>query len=458
MNASIRVIRFATLSAAVALFLGGTSLAETDAGASKVVIGIPLPQAQSDQGAENAESLRQSLIARLQDPGVEIVPLAGATPEQLDAEARSRNCQYVLFTQVQQKHGGGGLLGKLAPLAGALPFAAGMRGGGGMTNMLAQAATQAATRSASNAAQEQMAAQVTGSAQAAIKRGDTLNLQYRLMAVGSSTPLKSATFSAKADTDGQDLLTQVAGQLADAVKIATHGGTGVPEGPSGRTDADESGHTGFMHGLFGRHGHETSGSTQQASAQSGTPDCARIASMPSAGMSFESCQKMLGAQQAYNQALADPSASRPGDEQMSCQQIIAELHQQQMSAPDKAKTAEFQSSVAQEQALLKRHEAESLKAQAEEQAKVDAGAAVDTAAEMATFGAVRPNAAAAAAEAAQARARVEGARMAAERRPTEQKLSSGAADMASGMGQQLTANPRLARLIQLADTHHCKGG
>jgi hypothetical protein len=28
----------------------------------------------------------------------------------------------------------------------------------------------------------------------------------------------------------------------------------------------------------------------------------------------------------------------------------------------------------------------------------------------------------------------------------------------SGAGTQLTANPRLARLTQLANTHHCHGG
>jgi hypothetical protein len=55
------------------------------------------------------------------------------------------------------------------------------------------------------------------------------------------------------------------------------------------------------------------------------PECAQIANMPNAPMSLEACQKMATAQQAYNRAAADPSASHPGDEQMSRDQIKSEM-------------------------------------------------------------------------------------------------------------------------------------
>jgi hypothetical protein len=187
------------------------------------------------------------------------------------------------------------------------------------------------------------------------------------------------------------------------------------------------------------------------------PDCAQIARMPNAPISLEACQKMAGAQQAYDRALADPSASRPGDEQMSCEQILAELRQQQISAPDKAKAAATTAAATKEQALLAKHIAEDNAIMAEEQAKVDAAAAADQAVGMATGGIVRTNAASAAAEAAQARINVVGKRQAEERRPTEQKLLGGVADLGMDAAQQLATNPRLGRLLQLAQSHGCKG-
>jgi hypothetical protein len=42
--------------------------------------------------------------------------------------------------------------------------------------------------------------------------------------------------------------------------------------------------------------------------------------------------------------------------------------------------------------------------------------------------------------------------------PAYKKMNSATADLGSDFGQQLQANPRLGRLIQLADAKHCKGG
>jgi hypothetical protein len=47
--------------------------------------------------------------------------------------------------------------------------------------------------------------------------------------------------------------------------------------------------------------------------------------------------------------------------------------------------------------------------------------------------------------------------MAKARQPTEVKMNSQTADFATGAASQMTANPRLARLTQRANSHHCKG-
>jgi hypothetical protein len=487
------LMRFAPMLAGLVLLASIPFAGAAGHEGGKVTIGVPLPQVQLGQGADAAEPLRQSVMSRLQAPGVEVVALAGSSAAEIDADARAKGCSQVLYTRVEQKHGIGGLFSKLAPLAGMLPAVAGAAGGGGgggggLTGLLTQTAANAATNAAASAAQKQMlgaqqqmlatqpamAGQLLPNvARSSIKRGDNISFDYRLVAVGSTAPLRSDTLHAKADADGQDVLTPLTEQLANAVSADSQGGSasagnpGVGGGGAASTGAGgsttppgagQAEHTGFMHGLFGTHDKSASRSASAAApAGGGMPDCAQIASMPNAPISLEACQKMAGAQQAYDRALADPSASRPGDEQMSCEQILAELRQQQISAPDKAKAAATTAAATKEQALLAKHIAEDNAIMAEEQAKVDAAAAADQAVGMATGGIVRTNAASAAAEAAQARINVVGKRQAEERRPTEQKLLGGVADLGMDAAQQLATNPRLGRLLQLAQSHGCKG-
>ncbi len=53
--------------------------------------------------------------------------------------------------------------------------------------------------------------------------------------------------------------------------------------------------------------------------------CDQLASMPNAPMSAEACRSMMGMAQGMKTAGSDPSAMRAGDENMSCEQINAEM-------------------------------------------------------------------------------------------------------------------------------------
>lgn len=467
---SNRPIRYDILLALLAL-LGAATLADTAlAQAGKVLIGVPLPQVHLGQGADAAEPLRQALMDRLRSAGVEPVALSGSTPAEIDADARGKGCDQVLYTQLERKRSVGGLLNKFSPLANLLPGMAGGGGGNGMSGVLAQAAATTATSAAASAAQKQMlAAQQAGLGQAQalqaaaganIKRGDNIAFDYRLAAIGASASLKSETLHAKADADGQDILSPLVEQLAQTVNPAGQSGDTYRQASSAATPAEgaKAERTGFLHGMFGAHG-KSAGTTPAppSTSANGMPDCAQIANLPNAPISFETCQKMNAAQQAYDKAATDPGAARAGDEQLSCDQIKGELRLQQYTAPDKATVAETTAAVNNEQSMLKKHMAESNAIMAQEQAKVNAAAAADLATEAASGGLVHPNAASAAALAAQARARAVGERQAAERRPTEQKMTGGVADLGLEAAQQFTSNPRLARLMQLAQAKGCKG-
>ena len=445
--------------AAAALFLASFGLrAQTPA--SPMTIGVVLPHGQLDGGASVSGALRQSVVEQLRRPGVETVALDGTSPEQVDAEARTKHCTHVLYTNVEQKHAGGGLLHKLAPMASMLSLGAmagaGGRMGGGAMSALAQGAAQNAISSSVASSQQQALGQLTGAQQSGVKRGDTISLEYRLTAVGSTAPLRSATLQGKADNDGQDVLSPLVGQLAGSVA----GSAGVPAGAPAATTTTStapaappsSSGTSMLGGLFGRH------RAPPSQAPAATPDCAQIAAMPDAHVSLEACQKMMASQQAYNGALADPSVSRPGDEQMSCDQIMAEMKQQQISAPDKAQAAEAQSAVKDEQAMLAKHQKEAAVQQAKDQARDNAASAADRATEMATMGVVSGHALAAAEKVNDAEDKAMNRRMLDEAKPTDTRMLNSTAALATGAASQLSANPRLARLVQLANTHRCRGG
>jgi hypothetical protein len=294
-------------------------LAPAQAGATPTTIGIALPQGQLGQGAEVAEPLRQSLINQLKAQSVAAVPLAASAGGPVDAEAVAKHCTYVLYIRVEQKHSMGGMLGKLAPLAGALPFGAlsGRGVSGMMTNAALQGAANAAEKSAATSVQEQAVSQLTGAAQSGVKRGDTVALDYRLLAVGSANPIKSETFSSKAAGDGQDVVSPLVGQLAGAVVRVAQAAPvaqGTPStentAPGDSSDTRSSNeHSSLLGGLWG---HKSASSSKPAGgAAGGGMDCAKLAGMPNAPMSLESCQKLQSAQQAYSQAASDPGALRP---------------------------------------------------------------------------------------------------------------------------------------------------
>jgi hypothetical protein len=193
-----------------------------------------------------------------------------------------------------------------------------------------------------------------------------------------------------------------------------------------------------------------SGSGKGAS-NSGMPanmTCEQISAASRGAITVEACKQMMGAQQANEAALADPRASRPGDDKMTCDQIAAEFKQQSITPPDKAKVAEAQAAASDLQATL-----------AKQQKEVAEHVAAQSATNVATTvaDAFAPNAVLAAkAKKTEEENKKFGERLAAESAPKEQRATDATANIMSDMGKQLTANPRMARLIQLAMQKSCK--
>jgi len=169
-----------------------------------VRIGVVLPRTQMERntsGMDVATAVRNTLAQQLNSPAVEVAALEARDPQQIEAEAGRKECDYVLYTSVVQKKGGGGGFGGF--LKKAAPVAVGGYGG--------DAGGTAANVPATGAGS---AADVSGS----VKAKDEITLDFRLMpAGGGSTPKAADMLKAKAKHDGEDVLTPLIERAAAAV-------------------------------------------------------------------------------------------------------------------------------------------------------------------------------------------------------------------------------------------------
>jgi hypothetical protein len=190
----------------------------------KTKICLVLPKAQLGQGtsgADVAEPVRATLTAYLGGPATDLIPLTARIPIQIDAEAQVMACDYVLYSSVTQKKGGG--FGKMfaaaAPIA---TMAGGMAGMGGNygTMMAGQAMAQAASTAAAQSAQQEAMEALGGAAKSNIKKGDQITLEYKLVKPGVAEPIAVQSAVAKAKETGEDLVSPLIEQAATQVLTA----------------------------------------------------------------------------------------------------------------------------------------------------------------------------------------------------------------------------------------------
>jgi hypothetical protein len=217
----MRALKVALVSA----FLGLVQM-DIAAAQDKVTVGVALPRAQLGQpngaSADVAEPVRQVLTSYLKGPMIEVIALEARIPMQIAAEAREKNCTFVLYTDVSQTSKGSGLkmLKKLAPMASMLPMLGGM--GGGIESQMAMSAVsqgvmQASMADAQEQAMESAMSAINGAQKSNVKAGDSLALQYRLVRIGEEQPLKAETITGKAKANGEDVLSPLLESVAVAV-------------------------------------------------------------------------------------------------------------------------------------------------------------------------------------------------------------------------------------------------
>ncbi|HKP84861.1 MAG TPA: hypothetical protein VJZ26_02115 [Blastocatellia bacterium] len=190
-------------SGVAAVSIPGAVSASTPKKEGAVRIGIVMPKAQMIDGgfpAERAaEAVRNTFAGFINGPSIEVVALSARLPEQAFEEARQSQCDYILFSTLTQKKGGGGMFGKvLGNVAGAagavIPYGGGAGGAAASTAIYTTAAIASS-----------------------IKAKDELTLEYKLQSIGGQRPAVLNTTKAKAKTDGEDVVTPLIEKAAQTI-------------------------------------------------------------------------------------------------------------------------------------------------------------------------------------------------------------------------------------------------
>jgi len=177
----------------------------------KVRLGIVMPRVDLGPGFSGdsaAEPLRGMISHYLSGPVIELVPLDALVSQQIDAEARAKQCDFVLYSSATQKKTGGngmGLFKGATTMANMLPMVQAAKLGGGLISAAGPAANAASS------------AQEAAALSKGIKAKSEVSLEYKLQAPGNPAVVSHEVFSAKAVTDGDDVLTPLIGKLAEAV-------------------------------------------------------------------------------------------------------------------------------------------------------------------------------------------------------------------------------------------------
>jgi hypothetical protein len=181
-------------------------------------------------------------------------------------------------------------------------------------------------------------------------------------------------------------------------------------------------------------------------------NCDAVAANPDSGMDRASCESMNQAANSYYNAQHDPAAARPGDEAMSCDDIKAEFMQQPVTAPSQQHVEAAQAATSDYMAKEKQLQAQA----AAQAATLSAASMAASAASMANpiAGRAADQAVDAAQQSMQA---ADNAQSRAELLPRMHKVMSSTASVVGDITPQLDSNPRIGRLMALANEKHCHG-
>jgi hypothetical protein len=144
--------------------------------------------------AELAAAVRNTLLENLKSGNVEVVPIDATAGAAVQAEAQQKECDYVVYTNVSLKKGGGGFGSMLGSTAAKI--------GAGIVYPSSTAAVVATN---------------TATVAQNIKAKDELSMDIRLEKPGSTTPSFAQQYKGKAKSAGEDIIAPLVQQASTAI-------------------------------------------------------------------------------------------------------------------------------------------------------------------------------------------------------------------------------------------------
>ncbi|HEX7774697.1 MAG TPA: hypothetical protein VF435_19895 [Pyrinomonadaceae bacterium] len=154
--------------------------------------------AETMNAAELAAAVRNTLLQNLKSGNVEVVPIDATGGAAIQAEAQQKECDYVVYTNVSHKKGGGGGFGSV--------FGSTAAKIGSSVGYPSSTAAVVATNTIAAATVAEK-----------IKNKDELTMDIRLERPGSTTPSFAQTYKGKAKSGGEDIITPLVQQASTAI-------------------------------------------------------------------------------------------------------------------------------------------------------------------------------------------------------------------------------------------------
>jgi hypothetical protein len=191
----------------------GAAWAEENGDTTRICLAPASVEASSGSATAAMDAARETFTSYLTGPSLRADPLKARLASQVREEARQAGCPYLLLPTLKhvQKRSGGGVLGRMA--AGAAQqgaWEAGMSSGSAVGRVAGQAAYGAAGQAAYNYA-------------VSVHNKDELTLGYRVEAADGKVLLEKQD-KRKAKSDGEDLLSPMVQQAAEAILAAIEAG------------------------------------------------------------------------------------------------------------------------------------------------------------------------------------------------------------------------------------------
>ena len=154
--------------------------------------------------AELASAVQNTLISYLKVPNVEVVVIESKLTSAITAEAKQKECDYVIYSNVSHKKGGGGGFGGL--FGQALGTAIGHTGIGHTGSVAGNLAGQIATNAVVSAT----------TVSSNVKSKDEITLDVKVNNADGAAAL-AKIYKVKAKSNGDDIISQVVEQAAEAI-------------------------------------------------------------------------------------------------------------------------------------------------------------------------------------------------------------------------------------------------